>query len=177
MNAVIVTAIARKDIVDAMSVNNPLTNTDFELNFEPGRSIQIMKSINDFDNSITYKDVKYPLIAMLMPVPEFRAATGYYATVKIPRIIIATLTVSTDPVLTRYADNGTFKDILYPCYYEFLRRCAWSTSIAMGDPDALPHTKLDNPGQQPIGQGTTDYIDSIEIHNLELTLIQTKKCK
>ena len=148
------------------------------LNYEPGRGLQIMKSINDFDNSISSKGEKYPLIALVLPVRE-RRGLGYYATVTIPRIIIATMTKSGDgvePVLPRFAEGGNFPTVLYPLYYEFLRQCARSKNVIGGDPDAFEHERMDNPGQQPIGQGSTDFIDSIEILNLKLILNQIKLC-
>lgn len=159
-----------EDVVNSMSVTGIP-----HINYEPGRSIQILKSLNYLDQSITLKDTKYPLVAVVLPAREFRGS-GYYSLVKIDRIVIATITNSTDDVLTRYKDGGTFKSILYPCYYEFLNQLARSTSVIGSDPDKFTHVKMDNPGVQPIGQGLSDYIDSIEILNLEITLTQFKTC-
>lgn len=166
-----------KSITDAMTV--PITGSDpaanYTINFEPGRSYQIIKSLNDLDYSITMKGEKYPLVAMIMPVTE-RRGTGFYATAVISRIVIATITNSTDDIFTRYQSGGTFKEILYPCYYEFLRRLAWSPYIIGSDPDMFVHTKIDNPGEQPVGNPSTDFIDSIELFNLELIFNQIKTC-
>lgn len=160
------------DVVNAMSV----PGVSF-INYEPGRNIQILKSLNDNDESTTYKDKKYPLIAMVLPIREHRGiSVGYFATVRIPRIVIATLTNSTDDVLTRYQSGGTFKQILYPCYNEFLNQLSKSKDIIGNDPAWFEHDKMDNPGTMPIGQGTSDYVDTIEILNLELTLNQIKTC-
>src|ERR1035437_1409565 len=79
-----------KAVTDSMSM---------PINFQPGSSIQIIKSLNDLDNSITFKDSKYTLIAMVMPLTEKRDSSAlYYAKVRIDRIVIATLTNSTDDV-------------------------------------------------------------------------------
>lgn len=149
------------------------------INFVPGRGFQIIKSLQYKDNSITLKGLKYPLIAMLMPVKEKRG-TGFYANVNIPRIIIAHLTKSGDGnegVLEKYNSDGVFKTILYPCYYEFLKQLAYHPLVNSGDPDSFIHEKMDNPGQkQESEDGTNDFIDSIEILNLEFILNQFKKC-
>lgn len=149
------------------------------INFQPGRSIQILKSLSDLDNSITLKGEKYPLVAMILPVQERRGISViYYAKVIIPRIVFAQIVSwdGTESILDRYAPTGVLKTILYPCYYEFLKRVAWHPNIIGSDPYMFEHTKIDNPGTQPVGEGTNDYIDSIEILNLELTLSQFKTC-
>jgi hypothetical protein len=100
-----------KDIVSSMY--------DKTINYQPGSTEQITKSLNDLDNSITSKGKKYPLIAMVMPVPERRGkSVGCYAKVVIPRIVIATISnYPTDDVLLRYdLLTGVFPTILYPLY-------------------------------------------------------------
>lgn len=167
-----------QSIIDAMQVPDVLNPGQFlHMNYEPGRSIQILDSVSALDNSTTLKGLKFPLIAMLMPIRE-KWGSGLI-TVTIPRIVIATLSKSvdgTDTVLQKYKSDGNFKTVLYPCYNEFRNRVAWSTDINESDPDALVHQKMDNPGQQQLGQGLSDFIDSIEILDLEITLIQTKNC-
>lgn len=163
-----------QEVIQLMTspVENPI-------HYEPGRSIQILDSLQENDNSISYKVFKYPLIAMVLPVRENRTLAGYYATVRIDRIVLATHVdgfSGTDYVLNKYGVNGTFTKILYPLYYEFLRCLALSPQIIGMDPDSFVHTKMDNPCQQPIGEGLSDYVDTIEILGLELTLNQIKTC-
>lgn len=146
------------------------------INYQAGRNLQILKSLNDLDNSISYKNKKYPLIALGLPIREDMTITEYYAVAKISRIVIATISVGTDDINERYKVGGTFKSILYPCYYEFLSKLAMSPDIIGVDPNAFKHTKMDNPGNQPLTQGSSDYIDSIEILGLEITLNQIKTC-
>lgn len=162
-------------VVDAMRVPNITGGGYMTMNYEPGRSIQIIKSLNENDNSITYKGLKYPLIAMILPVRE-KMGTGLGSVVRIDRLVIATLTTGTDAIKRRYESDGTFKTVLYPCYREFLKQLAYSKYTLMGDPEAIPHTKMDNPGTQPVGQGSNDFIDSIELLNLEFTLNKIKTC-
>lgn len=147
-----------------------------------GRSIQILQQLQSMNDGITSatKNGKYPLFALFQDFPETTGnGTGYYCTVTFPKISIATLTNSTDDPPTRYSQ--TFKPILYPIYQEFLRRLARHENTVVNDPAAIPHVKWDRPGTQPEGDKTkganlNDYVDAIEIQNLQLTFKQIKKC-
>ena len=165
-DAVVVDVI--REVVESITVK--------QCYFDAGRTIQILKGIAMKDNSMSLKNSKYPLVAMMMPFDERRGSGLYYSTVTIPRIIISTITKSNDLVLQKYESSGTYKTVLYPVYNEFFKRLGAHPNIIGQDPDSFPHIKRDNPGQQPIGQGLTDYIDSIEILNLELILQQIKTC-
>lgn len=171
-----------QSVIGSMEVQNPdeILGTFFSINYQPGRMIQILDSLHVLDgSSVEYKSLKYPLFGMVLPVRENRTVAGYYATVRIDRIIIAALTSSADGsdlVLDKYGVNGTYTTILYPLYYEFLRRLARHPEVITMEPDSFVHTKMDNPCQQPIGQGLSDYVDTIEILGLELTLNQIKTC-
>ncbi len=129
------------EVVACMKVPN------LNIHYEAGSSFQIIKSLNDFDNSITQKDEKYPLVALVLPVREKRGL-DFYATATIPRIVIATLTGYTDDVKKKYQDGGTFKSILYPCYNEFLRCLAKHKNVLNQDSNSFRHDKLDNPSEQ-----------------------------
>lgn len=150
--------------------------------YEYGRSIQILTQLQKLNQSATpaQKNTKYPLFALFQDFPEQNGGSGYYATVKFPKIVIATLTQSTDPVPKRY--EQTFKPTLYPIYQEFLRQLVRHPNIVGNDPGAIPHIKWDRPGTQPEGDKTkasnfNDYVDAIEIQGLELTFKQIKTCK
>lgn len=145
------------------------------LDYQPGRSTQIQTELQKITQAATVaaKAGKYPLVGLFQDIPEQRG-DGYYATVKIPKIIIAVLTVNTDPVLARYDKN--FRPILYPIYMEFMRQLARHKNIIASDPNAIPHVKFDRPGNQPAGQNMNDYLDAIEINNLELMLKQVTQC-
>lgn len=148
------------------------------VHFDAGRAGQILDRLSDLDNSPNYKGYKYPLIAMILPVRE-RRGSGHYATVTIDRLVLATHSRGFDNserVLQRYTELGTFKQVLYPMYYAFLRSLAIHPNVIGMEPDRFEHTKMDNPGQQPIGQGLSDFVDTMEILNLEITLSQIKNC-
>jgi len=144
------------------------------VNFEGGRSYNIVKSLIEKDNVQVLQSLKYPLVAVLMPVSE-SIGTGFQV-VRVNRIVIAHLTNPDIGVDQRYSSTEIFKTVLYPCYVELLRQLAFSTATSIGDPWAIPHSKFDNPSRQPVGQGLQDYVDTIEIGNLELILHQIKTC-
>lgn len=148
--------------------------------YEYGRSIQILQDLTRLNGAISAdKKQKYPLFALFQDFPE-DSGTGYYCVVKFPKISIATLTQSTNPPPKRYAE--TFKPILYPIYLEFLNQLGRHKNIVGNDPGAFPHIKWDRPGTQPAaepskGSNFNDYVDAIEIQNLQLTFKQVKLCK
>lgn len=115
--------------------------------------------------------VKYPLIALFQDFPEEMGdAGGYYGRVTIPKIIIATITDNTYKSEQRY--NATFKPVLYPIYYAFMDKIAKHRGFIVADVASIRHTKIDRLyyGTQYAGQGLNDYVDAIEISNLQLTL-------
>lgn len=159
------------DIVKAMS-NQPI-------NYQPGTTEQIVKTLNDLDNSISLKGKKYPLIAMSMPIIEKRGKSiGFYAKVVIPKIVIATISnYPTDDVLLRYdLTTGVFPTILYPLYYDFLYQCGVSSRVEGQDPNAFEHSKTDYPNIRRLASDTNDWVDYIQISNLELIINQLKTC-
>lgn len=159
------------DIVSSMS-NQPI-------NYQPGSTEQIVKTLNDLDNSITSKGAKYPLIAVQLPVTERRGrSVGFYAKVTIPKIVIATISnYPTDDVLLRYdLKTGVFPTILYPIYYDFLYQLGVSPRVEGQDPNMFEHTKIDYPNVRRLASGTSDWVDYIQISNLELFINQLKTC-
>jgi hypothetical protein len=163
------------DCVSQMRVKGISSDTSSNINYDAGSFIQIIDKLNTFDESITLKSKKYPLVALRTRMREKRGL-GFYAKTIIDKIVISTISNDTDDVLQRYSVNGTFKKILYPCYYEFMFRLAQSPKIIGSDPDAFIHIKMDSPGVQPLTLGGTDFIDSIEIIGLEIILNQIKNC-
>jgi hypothetical protein len=164
-----------KDIVSKMKVYDANGSLIY-LNFQAGRTKQVLKTLNDFDESSSLKNKKYPLIALFFPFVETRNESGFYSKLKIPKISISYLSDGTSDISARFSENGTFKTYLYPCYYELLKQISFNKNVIEQDKDILRHKKIDNPGVIPIAQGSTDYIDSIDILDLELTLTQTKNC-
>lgn len=168
-----------QSVVDAMKVAiyNSSEKQFLSINYEPGRNQQIIDSLNN-KNGTQLDALKYPLIAMVMPIPE-RLGSGFLE-VTFPRIVIAHLTktgTNSENVLSKYDSQGVLKTILRPCLREFLNQLAWSKYTNMGDPDAYEGTVRENLSQQPIGEGLSDYVDIIEILNLKAIIFpQIKTC-
>ncbi len=159
------------EVVQAVNAAITTSLPDVTINYTYGRSIQILKKLQDLNNSTTKKNTKYPLIALFQDFPETRGRNDFYAEVRLPKIVIACLTKSTDEPPTRYEKN--FKPLLYPIYYEFLRQITKHKNIvASKDINTIQHTKWDRPGTQPEGQNMNDILDAIEIENLTLTIKQ-----
>lgn len=161
------------------SVSQNLYGDPNKIFYVYGRSIQITNELLKRNDSINNKGKKYPMIAVFQDFPEL-TNSGYYTTVKLPKIVIATLTKSTDPPAKRYAE--TFKPILYPIYQEFLRRLTRHKNIVGNDPGAFSMMKWDRPGTQPANEkdkasNFNDFIDCIELQNLELTFKTVSNCK
>lgn len=175
----VIVPVLIEDIVSSMEVQvsgQPL-GTFHSINYIPGRNNQILKALGELDGSITMDGLKYPLVAVKMPIQESKGSM-IYSEVTIPRIILAVLVkVDSGDVLPRFKDGGNFKEILYPMYKEFFKRLSRHPNVNCVDPGAFVHEKYDSPGDQPAGNGTNDYIDFIEILNLKLPIVQIKKCK
>lgn len=114
---------------------------------------------------------KYPLIILFHDFPVNRG-NEYYGKAVFPKIIIATMTDNKFKSDKRY--NETFKPILYPLYEAFLSAIANNKNIVESDRSNIQHTAWDRLfwGTKPAGTGLNDYVDAIEIQNLQLTFQQ-----
>jgi hypothetical protein len=157
-----------ENVVLTMTVP-PLT-----INFEIGTVDQVIGELIKKDSSKTYKDKKYPLIALFTPV-EVQKGGEFYGTAFIKRITIAALSVETKLVKDRYGLQGNFETILYPCYKEFLIRLCESGNVSEQEPNKISHRIIEAPGVQPIPD-TTDFVDCLHLDNLEFTILQQSKC-
>lgn len=155
-----------KDVVDSMTIT---------ANYQPGRVQQILDALIALGYSPISKTDKYPLIAVSTPIFESRG-DGFYSEVHIPRIAIATITREEYSVIKRFEPGGTYDAILYPLYFEFLKRLARNKFVVGKDPDMLSHKKADNPGNQPLAKDLNDYVDIIEIIDLKFLIVQQKIC-
>lgn len=144
------------------------------INYEYGRSVQILAELQKLTQSTTLKNTKFPLFALFQDFPETIGSNGYYTTVTFPKITIATLTVSTDSPKVRYDKN--FRTILYPIYLEFTRQIPRHRNV-VGNIVEFPGRKWDRPGSQPEGSNMNEYLDAIEIDGLQLTFKQVNSCK
>ena len=87
------------------------------------------------------------------------------------------LTNSVNDAPKRYQE--TFIPVLYPIYYELLNQISLCGYFTIQDAGMIPHTKMDNPGSPPPkdNAGFNEYVDAIEIYNLELIFNAQINCK
>lgn len=138
------------------------------IHFHYGSSIQILEKLVKLNEGITTKN-RFPLIALFMPFDENMGPSFQYQLL-IPKIVIATLTNSTDEVPKRM--EQTFKPILVPIYVELLNQIQASGKFLINDPGFIPHKRKLNPGSPP-PNGTTfnEFVDAIELYNIDLKVL------
>jgi hypothetical protein len=159
-----------------------IPGTQKHILYEAGRGSQVLKKLIQLNNATnpTTKAKKYPLVALFQDFPE-TSDTFYYCKVRFPKISIANFTDHEKWDNKQKYDNN-FKPILYPIYREFLNQLSRHKNIVGVD---FPHVKIDRPGTQPAtgkdGQkdfpNFSDYVDAIEIQNLEITFKTVQFCK
>jgi hypothetical protein len=122
---------------------------------------------------------KYPLVAMFTDIPENRGrATHIQSEITIPSIIIATFTSQKYTAKERM--EKSIKPILQPIYDELLKQFKLHQAVDVAAANLIVHQKINRLswGQSALFQENnagTDFIDAIEIRNLELK-VKTKKC-
>lgn len=167
-----------EEVVSKIVLKNYLTPTEnFVVNFDAGSELDIISQLSNKDQSNSdLKNHKYPLIAAKLPILH-KIGIGLEK-VRIPRIIIAHYsTREFAPVMERFAANEVFKNVLQPLYLQFLKYLAQSRYTAISDPDAIEHTYFYSAGIQKVSEGLNDYVDIIEILNMEFYLNNLQNCK
>lgn len=137
------------------------------INYLYGRSTQILTELQKMAGAASTKGLRYPLVALFEDFPQQTGNSGYYAEIKVPKISIAMLTDFNDSPEKRYPK--TFKPVLYPICFEFLRQLTRHKNIVGNDPAAFSKYLWERPGTQPEGGNLNDYLDAIELQNLQLT--------
>lgn len=150
------------------------------INYMYGHPVEIMQTLADMERDTEYRAKKFPVIILFQDFNENRGNNaGNYATVSL-NIAIA---FSTQPSLIsseRYTQ--VFKPILYQLYHEFMKQVANYDGFNISRTvTKLEHTKIDRVfwGKNGLygndGNKFADYLDAIEIQNLNLT-IKNKIC-
>lgn len=148
----------------------------FVINFDAGSELDIITqlSLKDESNS-NLRNLKYPLIAVKTPI--LRKSGIGLEKIRIPRIIFAHYsTREFAPVMDKFAVNEVFKNVLNPLYTQFLKYLAHSRYITSSDPDAIDHTFFYR-GSTQVAEGLNDYVDILEILNMEFYLNNLQNCK
>lgn len=149
------------------------------IDYQYGHVQELIETLQQMTKSTEEMFNKYPLVWLVQDFVENRNTGGsYYASVNL-NLIIAHQTVNTYKIKDRMLN--VFKPVLYPIYLTLLSAMANNKWIVDGSADAIAHSKIDRSywGSNPIdgnkGNILTDYVDAIELENLQLK-INFKNC-
>jgi hypothetical protein len=147
-----------------------------------GHPLEIINTLAEKDRNDVHKFNKFPLIALFQ---DFTETMGESQAVKSEvtdlNLIIA---VNTSPEYSseqRY--DNTFRPVLYPLYDLLIEHITKSRYFANTDPGLVPHNKIDRLywGRSGLygneANVFNDYIDAIEIQNLNLSLRLGPNCE
>jgi len=159
-------------------VNDLNTRLSTTYNFLYGPVHEIVSTLKDMSLNAEQCAGKYPLIALLTDIEERRDNPGFYAEIN-ANLIIATITEQSYVASQRYSQ--ILIPLLMPIYSELLSQIIISRYFMAEDTSLVPHTKVDrlNWGHSQLfsdDQGGVDFIDAIEIKNLNLK-IKNLNCK
>jgi hypothetical protein len=177
-----------KDVVDSVSTDlTPILqeydSTITGVHYMAGHPLEITQRLTERGNDNVLKYSKYPLVGLLMDIPEQHGVAIGYFNVRL-NLIIARSTGSELIVDQRYEKN--FIPVLYPIYEALMNKLV-TFSYGKYKPfnnssvQQLRHDKFDRVfwGKESFMSNTSnyfkDYIDAIEIRNLELS-VNLKNC-
>jgi len=133
-----------------------------------GHPVEIVNILSKKTNNSTLKFKKFPLIVLFMDFAEDVQPEGRNVSL---RLAIVTDTKPTFYTADRY--TNTFKTVLYPIW-ELLHQAILDSNYI--DSVSLAYAKTDRPywGRQGLygneGNIFNDFVDAIEIDNLEITI-------
>ena len=146
------------------------------LHYEHGHPLEIIKTLQAMTADPASQAGKFPLLALFQDYEEKRGTKMGMYDVSL-HLIIATLT---DPnYMAADRMTSTFIPVLYPIYDGLMDAIARSGYFRQTTKDLISHSKTDRMywGKSGLygneGNVFNDYIDAIEIQNLQLT-IQTQ---
>lgn len=165
-----------EDIVDLVRADStkPSVGADAPY-YLYGHPRDVVNQLSMKDKHGTLKFKKFPVIILLQDFDETMGESGLIVSETSLNIIIAT---STDPnYISSDRYTNTFKPILYPLYELFIEKIATSNYFLEVEQGLVPHTKTDRLfwGTNNANTGN-DYLDAIEISDLNLKLSKTKNC-
>jgi hypothetical protein len=141
-----------------------------------GHPLEIVNLLSTKEKSGTLKFKKYPLIALFQDFEEQKGSNQSINSDVNLNIVIAVNTLREYTSEQRY--TATFKTVLYPIYNLLITKLKASNYFAAG---TIPHTKIDRVFWGKTGlYGNdsnifNDYIDAIEIQNLQLSVYNNVK--
>lgn len=135
-----------------------------------GHRAELAARLDAYDKNVEKRDAKYPLILLILDIPEPRTddVVNY-------RLNIAIVTYKKGEKNAEKRITETIEPVLYEIYENFLGAIVNSGLFMWpGDPTRPPHVKYDRPDwgvpgeERNYGQFLSDKVDAVEIVNLEL---------
>jgi hypothetical protein len=140
------------------------------IDYQYGHIKELLETLKQMDANKTLQLYRFPLVYLIMDFTERRGLDrGIYADLAL-NIIIAHQTEMNYKADERY--KYVFKPVLYPIYYSLLDQLAQKKGIEQYDENLISHTKIDRVywGKNTMANSLNDYVDAIEISNLNLKL-------
>lgn len=144
------------------------------LGYYKGSFEELIEDLAQKDGSQEERYKKYPLVYLVRDFEEVRGReAGIYCSVSL-RVIIIHQTQQTYKIKDR--ETRVFKPVLYPIYNEFMRQLSLHPMINQSGVENIRHIKIDraywgqNQQQASNKVALNDYVDAIEIRNLELKI-------
>ena len=167
-----IAALVNTDVIAQLQAYQPSIQA---INYQYGHKMELLETLIQMDkNPNTQGAFKYPLIWLVTDFVESRGLQpGVYARTKL-RIYIIHSSSNTYKATERKAK--VFAPVLYPIYYSLISKLAKSPYILQASADMIPHDKWDRyyAGRAKIGGNDAnmlnDYVDAIEIENLDLRI-------
>lgn len=134
-----------------------------------GHPLEIVTTLAERDGSDTLMFQKYPLVCLFQDTPEeMNPGIGIHERTRL-NLAIVNWTEPSYKAPERYAIN--FKPILYPIYESLMEAIRLSPQIMLED-QRVKHTKTDRLqwGTRRAGEKMGDFLDAIEITNLNLSI-------
>lgn len=145
-----------------------------DINYQYGSMSEIKAVLEQWDQDSKYKHLRYPAIILILPVTVRRGLQSGWSGRFTCSIGIL---YHTQPDLTSAERiDQSFKNILRPLYENFVQNLLDSGYFAAYDVEDIPHqyiehTTLGKDSFIKLDEVTYDYIDAIEMGNLELTAV------
>ena len=146
------------------------------INYQYGPGTELIETLQQLDNSQSLQVTKYPLIWLVTDITEKRGKqAGIFATENITVFIMH----QTDRNYKTYERaTNVFKPVLDPLYYSFIYQCSKHPMVNNGPEDMIQHDRTKRyfiGSKDNKGMALTDFVDAIEISNLNL-LIDYNQC-
>lgn len=167
-----VVSLTEEDVLGTLQCEN---DRIVKLNYQYGSLEEIRETLKRWSADKEKKYEKYPCVFLILDATEQMGTPNSYGKHKVTIGIV----YHTEQDYTADQRYGkVIKPILYPVYNSFVNNLLACGHFVAYDLQDIPHNKIDrvNMGKGEflnLGEGSYDYLDGIEMNNLELTVNET----